>query len=191
MLQPFKWLLVTLLVLKTLNSLLNLLNSEKEPTQLSAGVAFGMLVGLTPFMSLHNLFIFFIVCLFRVNFSMFFLSLGIFKLIAYMIDPLFDWFGYWLLVEQKGLRAFWISITSGPVWPFFRFNNTIVMGSLATSVILWLPVFILFTMAVKTYRSRWREQIKNSKLMKALKATPLYGLYEKYQNFREKMSVFQ
>lgn len=176
--------------LKTLNSLLKLLNGDKEPTQLASGVAFGLLVGLTPFLSLHNLVIFLVVCLFRVNFSMFFLTLGIAKLFAWIFDSGFDALGYWLLVDLKGLRDFWVSITTGAIWPFFRFNNTVVMGSLVVGIVLWLPVFIGFTLAVKKYRKTWREQMKNSKFVKALKATPLYGLYTKYEAFREKMSVF-
>lgn len=170
---------------------MKLLNSEKAPSQLAAGLAFGMLVGLTPFMSLHNLILFFVVCLFRVNLSMFFVSLGVFKLLAFLFDPFFDWFGYKLLVDFEGLRSFWILITSGAVWPFFKFNNTIVMGSLGTGLILWAPIFIGGIAAIKAYRAKWREQVLNSKFMKVLKATPIYGLYTKYQNFSEKLSVLK
>lgn len=180
---------MSLFILRTFNSLIKLLNSETAPSQIAAGVAFGLLVGLTPFLSLHNLLLFMIVCLFRVNFSMFFVSLGVFKLLAFIGDPLFDVFGYWLLVDLKALRPFWISITSGALWPFFRFNNTVLIGSLVIGLILWIPVFGGSIWAVKTYRARWREQMRNSKFVKAMKATPLYGFYEKYQSFREKMDI--
>jgi len=180
---------LTLFILKTLNSLLKLLNGETAPSQIAAGIAFGLLVGLTPFLSLHNLFLFMLVFLLRVNLSMFFVSLGIFKLVAYWGDPAFDAFGYWMLVNLEVLRPFWISVTSGAVWPFFRFNNTVVIGSLVTGLLLWLPLFVWCIWAVKKYRSGWREQIRSSKFMKGLKATPIYGLYTKYESFREKMNI--
>ncbi len=178
-------------VLKTLNSFLKLLHSETAPSQLAAGVAFGMMVGLTPFMSLHNLVIFLIVCLFRVNFSIFFMSLAVFSILGFLMDPFFDWLGYVLLVDLRALRPFWILLMSGPIIPFFRFNNTIVTGSLTTSLFLFVPVFISFYYFVNIYRRSLREKLINSRFVKALRATPLYGFYQKYQNFREKLSVFQ
>ena len=179
-----------LFLLKTLHNLIKVLHSETAPSQLASGLAFGMIVGLTPFVSLHNLVIFFIVALFRVNFSMFFLSLGIFSVTAFALDSLFDQVGYSLLVSLTAARPFWISITSGALWPFFRFNNTVVMGSLAVSLALFFPVMLGGIVFIRVYRERWKEKMQNSKFMKALKATPFYGLYEKYQNFRERMSAF-
>ncbi len=177
-------------LLKTLNSLIKLLNSETAPSQLSAGMTFGMLVGLSPFLSLHNLFIFMIVCLFRVNFSMFFMSLAFFSILGFFGDPIFDRLGYWLLVDFTSLRPFWISITTGAIWPFFNFNNTIVMGSLGFGLLLFVPLFVAGIHFIKIYRSKWREQIQKSALVKSLKATPLYGVYLKYENFRNRLSAF-
>jgi uncharacterized protein (TIGR03546 family) len=176
-------------ILKSLNSLLNLLNSEKAPSQLAAGLAFGVLVGLTPLMSLHNLVLLMIVFLFRVNLSFFFLSLGVVKILAWMLDPVFDSLGYWMLVDLESLRGFWISVTSGTLWPFFRFNNTVVIGSLVVGLCLWPFLFVGGMALIKQYRSRWRERMAQSKLMKGLKATPFYGYYLKYQSFREKMGI--
>src|SRR5690606_19531317 len=102
-----------------------------------------MMVGITPLLSLHNLVLFLMVCLLRVNLSMFFVSVALFTLVGFILDPAFDWIGYKLLVEVGDLRSFWILITSGAIWPFFRFYNTVVLGSLALSLILFWPVFIL------------------------------------------------
>ncbi len=177
------------IVIKTLHSILKLLNSETSPWQLAAGVTFGMLCGFSPFMTLQTLCLFLIVCLLRVNFSMFFLSFGFFSVLAFALDPLFDGFGYFLLVDLKEARPFWIEMTTGAIWPFFRFYNTIVVGSLAAGLILFIPVFVLSVVGVKKYRARWREQLKDSKFVKALKATPIYGLYEKFQGLREKFNL--
>ncbi len=176
-------------ILKTFYNLLKLLNSERNPAQLAAAVAFGMMVGLSPFVSLHNLVIFLLVCLFRVNLTMFFVSLGVFKIFAFVLDPVFDLLGYGLLVDFKALRPLWIAVTSGPIWPYFRFNNTIVIGSLVFGVIAWIPTYLGALAAVKAYRQHWRESLKNSKLLATLKTTPLYSMYLKYESFKERMSV--
>lgn len=177
------------LIIKTIHNFLKLLNSETAPSQLAAGVSFGMIVGLTPFLSLHNLFIFLIVCLFRVNFSMFFLSMGVFSILSFALDPLFDGLGYLLLVNVGALRPLWIFLSTGPILPFFRFNNTIVLGSLVFSLIFLIPTWVVSVSLVKHYRETWAVSVKNSKLMKALRATPIYGLYEKYENLKAKFSL--
>ena len=182
---------MALFFLKTFYGLLKLLNSERHPGQLAAAVAFGMMIGLAPVSALQNLFVFLLVCLFRVNLSMFFISFGVFKLFAFALDPLLDWLGFILLVDFEGLRPFWISVTSGPIWPYFRFNNTIVLGSLVLGILAWFPVYWGAVSAVHAYRARWRESLKNSRLLKTLKATPFYGLYERYESFMERMSVLK
>ncbi len=123
---------------------------------------------------------------------MFFLSSAVTALIAFGLDPVFDWFGYWLLVDFKAARPVWIWIATQPILPFFKLNNTVVMGSLATALVLFIPVFILSVWAIRQYRKRWKEKIVNSRTLKALKATKLGGtinaLYEKYESFQDKWS---
>lgn len=175
-----------LLVFKYLNKLLKLLNSETAPSQLAAGLCFGALVGFSPFWSLHNLVLFLLVCLLRVNFSMFFLGFGVFSLLAFSLDPVFDSFGYWLLVDFSAARSLWLFFASTPVLPFFRFNNTIVVGSLVSGLLIFIPLFAWAVWAIKKYRNRWREQILSSKSFKAIKATKIYAWYEKFAAAREK-----
>jgi len=180
------------LTVKLLLKFLKLINSETAPSQLASGVAFGLIVGVSPFFTWHNLVIFLIVCLFRVNLSMFFLSSAFFSIVAFAFDPVFDQIGYWLLVDVSVARPAWIWIASQPILPFFKLNNTVVMGSLALGVALFLPVFILSIWGVRRYRERWREKIKNSQAVKAMKATKLYGtlsgLFNKYQSLQDKWS---
>ena len=178
-----------LFLFKTLSNFLKLLNSETAPSQLAMGLGFGMMVGLTPLTSLHNLVLLFIVFLFRINLSMFFLGLAVFALLSFALDPLFNVIGYWALVDLHWARPFWIEITSGAIWPFFRFNNTIVMGSLLVSLALFIPLILFSLRGIHIYRISWREKIRESRFVKALKATALYSLYEKYESMKEKLSV--
>lgn len=175
-----------MIIIQSLMKLLQILNSQTSPSQLAAGVAFGMIVGLSPFFAWHNLIVFLLVCLFRVNLSMFFWSVAGFSVLGFILDPLFDILGYWILVDWSFARPWWIWISSAPILPFFRLNNTIVMGSLAFSLFLFGPVFFLATYAVKKYRTHWRALILNSKYFGILKTTRLYALYLRYEAAKEK-----
>lgn len=181
-----------LLAAKLTFKFLRLLNSETPPLQLSAGLCFGLIVGFSPFFTWHNLLIFLLVCLLRVNLSMFLLGTAFFSIIAFVLDPLFDVLGYFLLVDVKALRPLWIYFSSTPILPYFRFNNTVVIGSLALGLLLYLPFFLVSVWAIKKYRQHWREQIRNSELMQALRASKLFsslaGAYQKYSDLRSKFS---
>ena len=67
--------------------LLKALSSDASPWQLALGIMFGMLVGLTPLLRLHNLIVLFIVLFFRVNLSTFLIALSLFSGLAYLLDP--------------------------------------------------------------------------------------------------------
>lgn len=176
-------------IVKTLHSVLKVLNSETARSQLAAGVMFGMVMGLGPTLTLHNLLLFFVVALFRVNLSIFFVSLGFFSFVGWLFDPVWDKLGYWLLVDLKAVRPLWIEFSTGPILPYFRFNNTIVIGSLVFGLIAALPIFLISMKFVSLYRARWREKIQSSKFVKILKATPFYGMYEKYQAAKSKLGL--
>ncbi len=76
-------------MIKLLAKLLRVLNSETDPGQISLGLCFAMIAGLTPLLSLHNLVVLLLVCILRVNLSAFLLGLAVFTGIAYLLDPLF------------------------------------------------------------------------------------------------------
>lgn len=176
-----------LIFLRLIGKFLKLLNSETSPWQLAAGVCFGMLVGFSPLMVWHNLALFLLVCLLRVNLGMFFLSFGIFQILAFALDPLFDRLGYFVLVDLEALRPFWIQIATTPGLPLLRWNNTIVIGSLSFGVMLFVPVFVAFGFFVVAYRSTLKERILKSKLMVTFRATKAYSLVQKYQDFRARV----
>jgi uncharacterized protein (TIGR03546 family) len=134
--------------------------------------------------------IFLIVCLFRVNLSMFFLSSAVFSIVAFILDPLLDGFGYWILADVEAFRSAWVWVASQPLLPYMKLNNTIVMGSLALGLLLFVPVFIASIVLIKKYRAKWRAQMRDSKTLKAMRASKVFGIlfssFEKYQNLQEK-----
>src|SRR5680860_1154852 len=126
-------------MIKLLAKLLRVLNSETEPGQLSLGLCFAMVVGFTPLLSLHNLFVFLLVFILRVNISAFLLGLVLFTGIAYLLDPLFHLLGLAVLTAPS-LEGLWTSLYQSVWWRLEHFNNSIVMGSLVFSVGVFVPV---------------------------------------------------
>lgn len=165
-------------MLSLIAKFLKVLNSDASPGQVALGFAFALFVGLTPFFSLHNLIILFLVCVIRVNLSAFFLASAVFTLVAYLLDPVSISLGESLLNNPELVQT-WTSLYQSDVWRAFKFNHTLLLGSVVLSLILFLPVLIVGRMIISLYRDRlmaWFEKLKISKLVKASK---FYKVYEK------------
>ncbi len=85
-----------MIVLKILSKLFKALRSNESPGQLAWGFVLGMIIGLTPLWSLHNLVVLVLIIILRVNAAMSIAAFIIFSLFAYLFDPLFHNLGYWL-----------------------------------------------------------------------------------------------
>jgi uncharacterized protein (TIGR03546 family) len=169
-------------ILEFVAKLIKILRSEISPNQISWGFVFGMILGLTPIMSLHNLIVVILIIILKVNLATAIFSFGIFSAIAYLIDPLFHSFGFYILVDLKSLNGFWTWLYNVPILALSKFNNTVVMGSLVSSLILMLPVYFLVKIGVVNYREKIDVKIKNWKVIKYIKATKLYSIYEKIRD---------
>jgi len=96
-----------LALLKFLQSLAKTLHSEGTPTQIGLGVALGAALGLTPIMNAHNLVVLLLLAVLNVSFGAGMLAWGIFVPVGFMLDPLFDRIGHWLLIDATSLRPLW------------------------------------------------------------------------------------
>lgn len=171
-------------MLTLLAKFLKLLNSETDPGQISLAFCLAMVAGFTPLMSLHNLLVLFLVLILRVNVGAFTLALGIFTVLAFALDPLFDQIGFAALT-MKSLEAFWTDLYNVTLWRVEHFNNTIVMGSLIVSVALFFPAFFLFNWLIVKYRETFLDWLKKTKIAQAIKASSFWGIYEKVQGWRD------
>ncbi|UCD11210.1 MAG: TIGR03546 family protein [Nitrospinaceae bacterium] len=149
------------------------LNSNARPWQLSLGVVFGMLVGLTPLSSPHNLVVVFLAFIINLNLGLMILSFAFFSGVAYLLDPLFHSLGYGVLTAE-GLNDFWTRFFSCPVFLLGKLNNSIVMGSLLVSLALAVPVFLLFNVVVSQYREQIQARLKKYPILGSLKIVKLY-----------------
>lgn len=168
------------ILFKQLFGLIKLLNSETGENQIAAGIACGFILGMSPAFSLQTLLVFLCLFVFRVQMGMAFLACFFFKFVAWVFDPAFDAVGSRLL-EAGSLQGLWTHLYNMPLVPLTRFNNSIVMGSGVTAIVLSPVVFVVSKKLVIKYRETIVARIKETKLWKALKATSLFGWYVTYE----------
>ena len=163
--------------LKLLRSLIRTLHSDGSPTQIAAGVALGAALGLTPIVNAHNLIILLLLAVLNVSFAAGMFAWALFVPIGFLLDPLFDRFGHWLLVDVRALRPLWTAWDNIPGLALTNFNNTVVLGSLVGWLVLFVPILVASRYGVIRYRATLGERVKQSKFYRSLQASQLYNVY--------------
>lgn len=169
------------LLLKQIFAFLKLLNSDTGTRELALGLALGMVLGFSPFLSLQTFVVIFLCFFLRIQLGAAFLSAFFFKLMAYLIDPVADQLGRAVL-ESDSLRSVFVEMYNLPIVPWTRFNNSIVMGSGLIGFILVIPGYFLFKVAIVKYRQKILSKFEKTKFWKAVKATAFYKWYATYNN---------
>ncbi len=169
------------LLIKQLINLIRLLHSDTGQAQIAAGLAFGVFLGFAPFLSLQTVLVLFVVFIFRVQLGAVLLSAFFFKFVAFLLDPVADPIGRFLL-ENPSLRPLWTSMYNVPLLPMTRFNDSIVLGSFALSILLCPVLYFVFKKMVIKYQSSVVQKFEASKAWKLFKATKLFDWYSKYRN---------
>ena len=170
-------------MLRSIVKLLRVLNSETEPGQIGLAFSFAMIVGLTPFTSPHNLLVILLVLILRVNLSAFLLGLVVLTGIAYMLDPLFHLIGKGFLTAGA-LQGLWTTLYNITLFRLLNFNNTILMGSLLFSIVLFVPFLLATNYLIRKYREHILQWVQKTRFMQAFKATKFYRLYSTYSEIR-------
>jgi uncharacterized protein (TIGR03546 family) len=169
------------LILKLLQSLVKALHSEGTPGQVAMGLALGSILGLTPLVSLHNLLVAALILLLNVSVPGAMLGWAIAIPLGFALDPMFDALGRQLLLGTPALTLLWTALANLPVIPLSNFNNTVLLGSLVTSLLLFAPIFFGGRWAVRRYRETLGERVKNSALYRAVSASRLWGIYRLFR----------
>lgn len=163
-------------MLTALAKLLKALNSEASPGQISMAFVLGMIMGLTPMWSAHNIIVVLLALVLRINLTGFLLAWGLFSGIAYVIDPIFIQAGERILGSPE-LASFWTSLYQSDAWRVTHFNHTLTMGSLLVSLVAAIPFFFLCNFLIHQYRDKLFAWVQKSKLAQMLKASKLYKIY--------------
>lgn len=160
-----------------LAKLLKALNSDSAPGQIALAFSLGLITGLTPLFSLHNVFVIFIACIVRVNFSAFLLATAFFSGIAYLLDPAAIALGEFLLTHEH-YQGFWTDLYQSELFRLLAFNNTLILGSLVITMIAFVPVLLMSRWLISTYRVKFMVWVEKLKITKILKASKFYKVYQ-------------
>jgi uncharacterized protein (TIGR03546 family) len=166
-----------LTLLKLLRSLVKTLHSDGSPAQIALGVALGAALGLTPIPNVHNLVVLLLLAVLNVSFAAGMLAWAVFVPIGFMLDPLADRVGRWLLVDVTSLRGVWTTWDNVPGLALTNFNNTVVLGSVVLWLALFAPIYFASRLGVVRYRATLGEKIRNSRYYKLLEASQVYNVY--------------
>lgn len=170
-----------MLILKLLQSLVKALHSEGTPGQVAAGLALGSILGLTPLLNLHNLVVAALILILNVSVPGATLGWAIAIPLGFALDPVFDAIGRQLLIDTPALTPLWTTLANLPVVPLTNFNNTVVLGSLVSALVLFFPIYLLSRWGVRRYRETLGERVKQSGLYRAITASKLYGIYRLFR----------
>lgn len=152
--------------------LFHALNENAKSSEIAHAFSLGLILG---FMPKNNLlwYLLFVLFLFvRINKGGYFIMMILGALIAPLLDTLFDSVGYFVLT-LKPLESFFATLLDIPFVGFTKFNNTIVMGSLACGIVCYVPYFFLMKLFIKYWRTSLAQAIRQSKVGKAINALPV------------------
>lgn len=165
--------------LKLIANFIKILREGQTPAQVAGGFALGFILGLSPMLTLQGLVVWLIILMLDVNLSAVTLSILVFKLIAFIFDPLFHHLGYFVLVNIDGLKGLWTTLYNAPIAPLTRFNNTVVMGSFVSAVILFPVVYFGMKKFVVAYRTTIGARIEKMKIYQIISKSSLVQTYQR------------
>lgn len=159
---------------KWISGFFKVLNANTNPAEIAHAFALGTMLGFMPKTNAlwYIIFVFFLFV--RLHKPTYGITLLIVSYFAWMLDPTFASIGYSILTYKpfENVFAWLIDI---PFVGFTKFNNTIVMGSLAFTLALYIPIFVVGYFFVRFWRKHVAPTFIKSPLHKAVQKLPLLG----------------
>lgn len=109
--------------------------------RLALGVSMGMIIGLIPKESLLPYLFFVFLMITTANLLCAVASGFVFTWVGYLMDGFTHKLGG-LVLTNDHLESTWAWLYELPLLPWTRFNNTVVLGSLLTAIVLFVPVYL-------------------------------------------------
>lgn len=169
--------------LKFITNFIKILRAGQTPRQIAGGFALGSILGLSPHFTLQNIFIWLILLVLDVNLSAATVAITLCALVAFVFDPVFHRLGYFILVEIPSLQPMWTSLYNAPLAPLTKFNNTVVMGSFAGALVLFLPMYFGMKQFVVQYRTHLHSKIEKWKIYQIISKNSLVQWYHRVRDF--------
>jgi len=170
--------------LRLLFQLVDVIRKESSPHHLSLGFVAGMCISVTPAWTLHWAILLLSVILTRINVLSFLLGLAICSPLGPECDPLFHRMGLYILTEMTWLTPLWNQLSEWPLIPFTRFNNSIVMGSGVTMLILAPVIYFTVSVLLRRYQDLVHRRLRTTYFIQTLMGTRLYRHYSRYRELQ-------
>ena len=151
--------------------LLKALNTNSHPGEIAHAVSIGVLLGFMPKDNALWYLLFVLFLFVRVHKGAFLLTILAASLLSRLFDPLFDAIGYAVLTFSP-LEPVYAALLDIPFVAFTKFNNTVVAGAVVSSLILYIPVYILIRILIKSWRTHLAPALARSKFMQAFYQIP-------------------
>ena len=77
------------------------------------------------------------------------------------------------LLGHPALYDIWTVLYQSEFWRLTRFNHSRLLGALAISLALWVPVLLISYWLIGYYRRHWAERLKKTRLVSMLQSSRL------------------
>lgn len=168
--------------LKLIRDIIKIFSAGESPKHVALGFALGSIVGLSPSLNLQGIIVWLLILILNVNLGAAVLGFTIFSLIAFLFDPLFHLLGFFLLTNLDFLKGAYTYMYNAPIAPLSQFNNTVVIGSFVSALILFTPVYFGMKLFVIKYRDHIDEKVHKWKIYKAINRSAMYNWYVKIRD---------
>ena len=157
---------------KLLAKMFNALSSNTAPGAIAHAFACGLVLGFIPKNNLLWYILFIFILFLNIQRATFSLCIILGALVAPLFDNYFNSMGFAILTYEK-LYPVYRYLLDIPFVAFTKFNNTMVMGSLAWGVILYIPMYIIVRVVVFLWRKYLGDAVRKMKVVKIFKQIPL------------------
>jgi uncharacterized protein (TIGR03546 family) len=152
-------------MIKTIAQFILALNGNTKKSQMAAGFAWGLLLGLVPAGNFFWIVLLVVSFFFHHHHGSKLVAMVVVKLLGPLTAMPLDALG-WSVLHIEGLQPLFTALYNMPFVPFTRFYNTLVAGGLTAGLALWLPAFFLMLALVPLYRNTLAPKIRNLKAVK-------------------------
>lgn len=166
-------------MLTLLAKLLHALNSDSSIRQIALAIALGFIVGLSPLLTLHNVFILFFVLLIRVHLGSFILAVGFFSGISYMLSSIIVSVGEYLLTNPDFAELF-AQLYQLSLFKLAHWHHTYTLGAFVLGAVLCAPVYFISKIIIEKYRVHIKAFFEKFRVVQAIKASKFYRLYTSF-----------
>ena len=154
-------------VFRPLKMLAEVFTGGGSPRAIAFGFALGMTIGLLPKGNLTVAAISVLVLSTQANLAAATLAGFLFSWLAVWTDPLAHRIGSGILT-QPAWQSWFVRVYESPLVPWTGLNNTVVLGSLLLSIVLFYPVYRLAWLAFDRHHARIADTLQQYQVERVL-----------------------